>query len=243
MLGATIGVSTALGPLLGGLIIAAAGARDGWRWVFLVNLFIGVVTVPLAAWLLPRSPARARRGFDPAGLTLLTATLLLLLIPLVEGQQAGWPAWCWACFGGCAVAAALLAAWEVRADRRGGDPLLKPGLLGQMSFSAGAIFAVVYFAGFASVFFTLSILWQEGLGHSALITGLVIAPFSVGSLISAAQQRQAVRPPRPDGPGHRVRPGHRRAGVRDRRRAPDRALGQRLGPGGCRCWWRAWVTA
>ena len=61
VLGATIGVSTAIGPLLGGLIIAAAGARDGWRWVFLVNLFIGVVTVPLAAWLLPRAPARARR--------------------------------------------------------------------------------------------------------------------------------------------------------------------------------------
>ena len=46
---------------------------------------------------------------------------------------------------------------------------------------------MVYFAGFASVFFTLSILWQEGLGHTALITGLVIAPFSVGSLISASQ--------------------------------------------------------
>ena len=85
------------------------------------------------------------------------------------------------------MAVALLAAWEVREERRGGDPLLRPALLRQMSFSAGAIFALVYFAGFASVFFTLSILWQEGLGHSALITGLVIAPFSVGSLISAAQ--------------------------------------------------------
>jgi len=187
VLGATIGVSTALGPLLGGLIIAAAGTRDGWRWVFLVNLFIGLVTVPLAAWLLPRPAARARRGFDPVGLGLLTAALLLLLIPLVEGQQAGWPAWCWACFAGFAVAVVLLAAWEIREGRRGGDPLLKPALLGQMSFSAGAIFAVIYFAGFASVFFTLSILWQEGLGHSALITGLVIAPFSVGSLIAAAR--------------------------------------------------------
>ena len=186
MLGATIGVSTALGPLLGGLIIAGAGADDGWRWVFLVNLFIGAVTVPLAAWLLPRSPSRAQRGFDPAGLGLFTAALLLLLIPLVEGQQVGWPAWCWACLGGSVVALVLLSFWEVAVDRRGGDALLKPGLLRQMSFSAGAIFAVVYFAGFASVFFTLSILWQEGLGHSALITGLVIAPFSVGSLVAAA---------------------------------------------------------
>jgi EmrB/QacA subfamily drug resistance transporter len=186
MLGATIGASTALGPVLGGLIISAGGERNGWRWVFLVNLFIGAVTLPLAAWLLPRARSRTRRGFDPVGLALLSAGLLLLLIPLVEGEQAGWPAWCFACFGGCVLVFALLAWWERRMQRWGGDPLLKPDLLGQPSFSAGAVFAIVYFAGFTSVFFTLSILWQAGLAHSALVTGLVILPFSLGSLVSSA---------------------------------------------------------
>jgi EmrB/QacA subfamily drug resistance transporter len=186
VLGATIGVSTAIGPLLGGLIIAGGGAASGWRWIFLVNLFIGAVAIPLAARRLPRPVARTRRGFDPVGLAGLTAGLLLLLIPLVEGQSAGWPAWTWACFGAAVPVFALLAAWELRADRRGTDALLSPALLRMASFSAGAIFAIVYFAGFSSVFFTLSILWQEGLGHAALITGLVIAPFSFGSLISAA---------------------------------------------------------
>jgi EmrB/QacA subfamily drug resistance transporter len=184
--GATIGFATALGPLLGGLIISAAGPGDGWRWIFYVNLIIGAVTVPLAAWQLPRSEASRRRGFDLPGFALLTAGLLLLLIPLIEGEADGWPAWCLACFGACVVVFALLAAWELAAMRRGGDPLLNPGLLRQTSFSAGAIFAVAYFAGFSSVFFTLSILWQEGLGHTALITGLVGAPFSVGSLVSSA---------------------------------------------------------
>ena len=186
VLGATIGVSTALGPVLGGLIIAGAGSHDGWRWVFLVNLFIGAVTLPLAAWQLPPSKARNRRAFDPAGLALMCAGLLLLLIPLVEGEQYGWPAWCYVCFGGCVVAFALLAWQELRAEKTGGDPLLKPSLLRMSSFSAGLIFAVVYFAGFTSVFFTVSILWQEGLGRSALITGLVILPFSFGSLVTAA---------------------------------------------------------
>jgi EmrB/QacA subfamily drug resistance transporter len=184
--GATIGFATALGPLLGGLIISAAGPGDGWRWIFYVNLIIGAVTVPLAAWQLPRSEPSRRRGFDLPGFALLTAGLLLLLIPLIEGEADGWPAWCLACFGACVVVFALLAVTELAAQRRGGDPLLKPALLRQTSFSAGAIFAVVYFAGFSSVFFTLSILWQEGLGHTALITGLVVAPFSVGSLVSAA---------------------------------------------------------
>ncbi len=103
----------------------------------------------------------------------------------MDGQQ-GWPAWTWVSFGCCLVVFPLLAIWEWRSDQRGRDPLLKPGLLRQTSFSAGAIFAIAFFGGFSSVFFTLSILWQEGLGHSALITGLVIAPFSVGTLIAAA---------------------------------------------------------
>jgi EmrB/QacA subfamily drug resistance transporter len=186
VLGAVIGVSTAMGPLLGGVIIAGAGTADGWRWVFLVNLFIGAVAIPMAAWRLPRAETHTRRSFDPAGLTLLTGGLLLLLIPLVEGQQDGWPAWTWICFGGCIVVFAALAAWELREDRRGNDPLLKPNLLRQASFSAGAIFAIAFFGGFSSIFFTLSILWQEGLAHSALITGLVIAPYSIGTLVSAA---------------------------------------------------------
>src|SRR5580693_5683982 len=186
VLGAVIGVSTAIGPLLGGLIIAGVGAHDGWRWVFLVNLFIGAVAIPMAAWRLPKAVSHVRRGFDPVGLGLLTGGLLLLLIPLVEGEQDGWPAWTWICFGGCVVVFALLGAWELRADKRGGDPLLKPGLLRQTSFSAGAVFAVAFFGGFSSIFFTLSILWQEGLAHSALITGVVIAPYSIGTLLAAA---------------------------------------------------------
>ena len=185
-LGATIGASIALGPVLGGLIIAGAGAGDGWRWVFLVNLLIGAAAVPAAAWLLPSGQSRVARQCDPAGAFLLSAGLLLLLIPLVEGQQENWPAWCYACFGGSAVAFALLAWQEIRAERADRDPLLKPGLLAQPSFSAGAVFAIAYFAGFTSVFFTISILWQSGLGRSALMTGLVVVPFSFGSLASAS---------------------------------------------------------
>lgn len=185
-LGATIGGSIALGPVLGGLIIAGAGTDHGWRWVFLVNVVIGAIALPMAAWQLPRSRSLIRRQLDPVGLCLLTAGLLLGLIPLVEGQQDGWPAWCGLSFGAAVIAFALLAWWELRAERRGNDPLLKPSLLAEASFSAGALFAVAFFAGFTSVLFTISLFWQERLARSALATGLVVVPFSFASLISAA---------------------------------------------------------
>jgi EmrB/QacA subfamily drug resistance transporter len=177
-LGATIGGSIALGPVLGGLIIAAAGGDSGWRWIFLVNVFIGVVALPVAARQLPRAPSLIPRRFDPVGVALLSAGLLLLLIPLIEGQQHGWPVWCYLSFGACVVVFALLARWEVGAERAGADPLLKPSILAEPSFSSGAVFALVLF--------TIAIYWQEGLGRTALVTGLVAIPFSFGSLLSAA---------------------------------------------------------
>ena len=186
-LGAVIGLSTAVGPLAGGLLIEAAGVEHGWRWVFLVNVPIGLVAIPLAAALLPRDSARRGRPqrVDTVGVALLTAALLALLVPLIEGQRLGWPAWTYASLAGSAALLVALGWWLVRLERRGGDPLVPPALLRQRSFAAGTILALVYFAGFTSVFFVLSILWQVGLGHSALSAGLVTLPFPVGSLVTA----------------------------------------------------------
>jgi EmrB/QacA subfamily drug resistance transporter len=185
-LGSTVGISTAIGPLLGGGLIALAGPHDGWRWVFLINLFIGAAAVPVAARALPRRREREEHGLDPVGNGLLAAALLLLLFPLVEGRAAGWPWWSWLCFGGFAAVTALLWAWEARLGRRGGEPVIRLDLLRHRSYGVGQLLALTYFAGFTSLFFTVSILWQEGLGRSALDTGLLVVPFALGSLLSAS---------------------------------------------------------
>lgn len=186
-LGGVVGVSTAVGPLLGGLIIQVAGGHDGWRWVFFVNLFVGAGVLPVAFRSLPRRRHAEEHGMDPAGNALLALVLLLVLVPLVEGRVSGWPAWSWLMLGLAAPAAGILLAWERRLDRLGGEPVIQIGLLRtHRAFGMGQSLAVLYFAGFTSLFFTLSIMWQEGLGRSALETGLLVLPFSVGSLLTAS---------------------------------------------------------
>jgi EmrB/QacA subfamily drug resistance transporter len=186
-LGGVVGVSTAVGPLLGGVLVELAGLQDGWRWIFLVNLLIGVVEIPVAFRLLPGRHSPEQHRMDPVGNLLLAGVLLLLLFPLVEGRAFGWPAWSWLVLAMAVPAAAILAWWEMRLDRRDGEPVLQTGLLrAHRAFGAGQGLALLYFAGFTSLFFTLSIMWQEGLGRSALQTGLLVLPFACGSLLTAS---------------------------------------------------------
>jgi EmrB/QacA subfamily drug resistance transporter len=187
ILGATIGFSTALGPLVGGLIIQAFGAETGWRLVFGVNIPIGIVAVGAAAVFLPSGAESTDSAADWLGLALLTAGLVALLTPLIEGQQEGWPSWTYVSMVGGAVLIALFALWERRLEKLEGNPLVPPRLFAHSSFTGGVLLALVYFAAFTSIFFTIALLWQAGLGHSALQSGLVAMPFAVGSIIGAAR--------------------------------------------------------
>jgi EmrB/QacA subfamily drug resistance transporter len=187
ILGATIGFSTALGPLAGGLIIQAFGAESGWRLVFGVNIPIGILAVVAAAVVLPGGAENAGGGADWLGLVLLTAGLVALLTPLIEGQQENWPWWTYASMAGGIALIALFALWERRLEKTHGNPLVPPRLFSHRSFTGGVVLALVYFAAFTSIFFTIALLWQVGLAHTALQSGLVAMPFAIGSIIGASQ--------------------------------------------------------
>ncbi len=194
VMGAVIGVSSALGPIVGGLIIQAFGDTSGWRLVFGVNLPIGVATLVAAALLLParheNGATAAKAGIDWLGLLLLTAGLVAVLVPLIEGQDKGWPTWTYLSLGAGVLALVAFGAWEVFYTRRGSSPLVPPHLFSHPAFTGGVVLALVYFAAFTSIFFTLSILWQTGLGHTALAAGVVSIPFAVGSIVASSQSNQ-----------------------------------------------------
>jgi len=203
ILGSVIGVSTALGPIVGGLIIQAFGDENGWRLVFWVNLPIGIVALVAAARLLPSraeasvagggtpgAAAPARVALDWVGLLLVSAGLVALLVPLIEGEDQGWPWWTFVSLAGAVALIVLFALWEVGYARRGLNPIVPPRLFSHPAFTGGVILALVYFAAFTSIFFTISILWQAGLGHTALESGIVSIPFAIGSIIGASQSNR-----------------------------------------------------
>jgi EmrB/QacA subfamily drug resistance transporter len=185
VLAAVIGLSTAVGPLVGGLLITAAGPHTGWRWIFLVNLAIGAAAVPAAVRFLPAPVRRARQHADAGGIGLLTAALVLVLLPLIEGQTLGWPAWTYGCFAAAVPLLAGLWWWERRAEQAGRTPLIPPRVVRRPVFATGAAFALLYFAAFTSIFFSLAVTWQEGFAHGALASGLVVSPFALGAIVTA----------------------------------------------------------
>ena len=197
IMGSVIGVSTALGPIVGGLIIEAFGTENGWRLVFWVNLPIGVVALIAAAILLPSGTGAASQAGAPAasridliGLLLLSAGLVALLVPLIEGQDQGWPLWTFLVLAAGVLLIVAFGGWEVAVAKRGDSPLVPPHLFTHPAFSGGVVLALVYFAAFTSIFFTISILWQAGLGHTALESGLVSIPFAIGSIIASSQSNR-----------------------------------------------------
>jgi MFS family permease len=186
ILGATVGVATAAGPVIGGLILAAASGPDAWRWVFYVNLPLGVVALVLAARLVPDNPGDGWRAgsLDWLGSLLLGGGVLSLLVPLVEADSGSFSRLAWL----LALAPILLGTfgwWEVRTVRRGRLPLLDPGLARTAGYPAGTAIGLTYFIGFTGIWLVLALYFQDGLGYTPLRSGLSVTPFALGVVFSA----------------------------------------------------------
>ncbi|MDQ1636601.1 MAG: hypothetical protein QOJ32_3410 [Frankiaceae bacterium] len=189
LLGTTIGLSTAAGPLAGGVLIKLFGAAEGWRGVFFVNVPIGLVAIVLGFRLIPyvRRPAaeRTRQDLDPVGVLLLGAGVFALLLPLVEERQWRGPGK-WLLVPLALVLLAAFVGWERRYGRRGHQPVVALELFRFRSYSLGAAIAMLYFAGFTAIFFIFTLYLQSGLGYSALMAGVAVTPFAFGSAAGSA---------------------------------------------------------
>lgn len=196
MFGATIGVSTSIGPLLGGLLIAAAGSAAGWRWVFLVNIPVVAVLLPFAWRLVPSSRRpdgpRSDRRLDLVGLALLGVVTIAFMLPFVTTTGVGDDVARWWWVAVAAVAAVVALAWERAYQRRTGAAVLDPRVVGLASFRNGALLGMAYFAGFTGIFLVVTLFLQDEVGYTPLQAGLVGTPFAVASGVSAWLSGRAV---------------------------------------------------
>jgi EmrB/QacA subfamily drug resistance transporter len=184
--GVTAGLGTVSGPLLGGLLIQHNLFGLDWRPIFLINVPVGILAVAASAVLIRESRAPRPPKLDPVGVGLISAALLLLLYPLVEGRQLGWPGWTFVSMAASVPVFALFTWYEQVKARRDGSPLVPLRLFGERGFSVGMAIAVTFFLGIASFGLVLTLFLQLGLGFTPLHAGVTFLPFSVGVLLSSA---------------------------------------------------------
>jgi EmrB/QacA subfamily drug resistance transporter len=180
MFGPVMGLSAVGGPILAGWLVTADLFGTGWRMIFLINLPIGITAIAGAVRFLPESRARYAARLDLGGVGLVSLATFLLIFPLVQGREAGWPAWTFASMAASVAVFAVFGWYEVRRQRAGADPLVVPALFRRRAFTGGLAAGVAYFAAMMGFNLAFSLYLQLGLGYSPLRTGLASVPAAAG---------------------------------------------------------------
>lgn len=180
--GAVFGLASVIGQVVGGILISADLFHLGWRAIFLVNLPVALLVILFGLPLLKETRAPSAQRLDPVGMLLATATLSALIVPLIEGREAGWPWWTWLSFLAVPLLASLLWRYERRLSQNGGSPLLDPVVLRAPGLGQGLAIVLLFYS-IGAFFLLFSVYLQDALQLNALTAGLLFLPFGVGFLI------------------------------------------------------------
>ncbi len=183
--GVSLGLAAVLGQLFGGLLIQANVLGLDWRSCFLVNLPVGVIALAAARRLLTESRAPAGDSIDLVGTVLVTAGLVAVILPLVDGRQAHWPVWAWALLAAAGPILAGFAGHQTWRRRHGKTPLVDLSVLADRTVGAGLVATGLFYAAMASFFVVLALYLQEGRGLSALGSGAVFTVVGAGYLAAS----------------------------------------------------------
>lgn len=183
LFGATVGVSVAIGPVLGGVFIALLGPEWGWRASFLVNVPIVAFAIVLAFMWFPASAWKAVAGGKPdldlVGTTIFTATILAIMFPFLQHQTG----WLYLLVPVGLVLAAVWVLWERSYKRRSRQPMVDLSLFATRSFADGALIIMLYFTGVTSVWVIAAMFLQRGHGFSAFAAGMIGLPAAILSVV------------------------------------------------------------
>jgi EmrB/QacA subfamily drug resistance transporter len=183
--GAVVGISLALGPIVGGALTESVG----WRAIFWINIPIGLAAVVLTALFVPESRAPRARRIDPVGQLLVIVTLASLTYAIIEGPRAGWgSAQTVATFALAAAGLVGLLLYEPRRE----DPLIELRFFRSAPFSGATVIAITAFAAFSGFLFLNTLYLQDVRHYSALDAGLCTLPMAVAALACSPLSGRAV---------------------------------------------------
>jgi EmrB/QacA subfamily drug resistance transporter len=183
--GAILGLASAFGLVLGGVLTDANLFGWGWRTVFFINVPIALISLVAAAKVVPETHDPEAGRPDIVGAGLLAAAIVAIAYPLLEGQTLGWPAWVWAVLAAGVAGLVALGAVEERRRHSRVAPLLRTRLLRVPAFSAGLMVQLAFSAGLQGFALVFAVWLQTGMGFSPLGAGLTFLAFSVGSFLLA----------------------------------------------------------
>jgi EmrB/QacA subfamily drug resistance transporter len=176
--GAVLGAAVAVGPLVGGAIVTAIG----WRWIFFVNIPVGIFAVIITLAKVSESRGVGGRRIDWIGFVTFTASLFMLVFALVRGNTLGWSS---STVIGLLVGAALFMAVFVIAEWRQADPMLELPLFRRPAMVGVSLAAFCLSASIFSLFLYLTLYLQDDLGFGPLQAGLRFLPLTLMAFIVA----------------------------------------------------------
>ncbi len=189
--GGVFGLSAIIGPTLGGWITQ----NTTWRWIFYVNLPIGIAALLVLIFLMPALRGKATNvSIDYTGAALLVlGTVPLLLGFTFAGSQYDWLSpQIIGLFAGAVVALTAFVFYEARLERRGGQPIIEPGLFKNSVFSVSTVVTMIFGMGlFGSIFF-IPLFVQGVIGGSATNSGLILTPLLLTSVVGSIVSGQLV---------------------------------------------------
>lgn len=184
ILGVITAMAAVIGPVLGGWLVTNNPLGGEWRSIFFINVPIGIVIAIAGYFLIPNTKSEKVADLDIVGVVLAVGGVLLLVYPLVEGRQLGWPAWSFALM---ALSPVALTAFVLQQRRRtaDGSALIPLRLFSNRGFVGGSAIQFLFQGSITSFFLILAIYVQVGLGFEAITAGAMTLPFSVGAVLAA----------------------------------------------------------